>query len=282
LKYYEDARGTAVAQSNPADHGRQKICPADQVPSVKSEAERLSQKTHKSIFKEEYPDTAKNATEKLSYDGVESKPLSRQQALDAMNNPEQYAKQAFKLELKTGASEGAKYGAVFGAGSSVISNGFDCYRNGKSVKEAAIEVAKDSAVSGIKGAVTGAGTAVAKQALLKVGQQNLAKGGAPGAIAASTLEAACAIGSDFKKCYDGELTTTEAMCNMPGHVASAATKGATAYAGAQLGASLGVVAGPIGVAAGGFVGGTVGYFAGDKAVQKAKETVGIIKQKIID
>ena len=264
LKYRGKATETAFDQSNPFDKGRQKICPSDQVERVKDLAGKRA--ATGSLKSEDYADTAKNATDKLKYDGVESKPLSKKSAENLAREGSNYQIDAFKIEIKTNTINAAKMGAASGAAASVFSNGLDCLNGQKSIKEAGKQVAKDTIKCSVRSATVSAMTTGTKHALIKAGAKNFAKGNMPMAIASTLFDAGGGIYSDVIKCRNGELSKSEVAANAIVHTGKAAVKTGGAMAGAQAGATFGALLGPIGAAVGGLVGGTLGYLAGSDLV----------------
>ncbi len=264
LKYYGKPGETALKQSNPFDQGRQKICPSDQIERVKELAsDRAKTGTLKAP---EYSDTAKNATDRLQYDGVESKPLSKRGAEELVVKGGTYRNDAFKMELKVNTANAAKTGAAIGAATSTVSNAVAYLKGEKCIADAGKQVIKDTAASGAQSAAISAMTIGTKHALIKVGARNLAKGNAPMAIASTVFEAGGYICGDIKKCCKGEVTKSEVAINAVKHTTKAAAKTGGAMAGAEFGAMIGTVGGPIGIAVGGFIGGTVGYLASSELV----------------
>lgn len=264
LKYRSKATQTTFDQSNPFDRGRQKIVPKDQLPRVK-ELSAARAKTG-AIKSPDYADTNKNATDRLRFNDVESKPLTKQESMDIVKDPVRYAKQAFRGDVQTYAKTGAVTGALFSAAASAVEGAIDVSKGNKSVGEVAQHVVKDAAIGGVKGAAVGVGAAVVKQGLISTGAKQLARGSAPFAIASSTLEAGIDIAKDVKRWSNGEINGGEVALNAVGHTASAATKGASAYAGAQVGATMGAICGPVGILVGGLAGGTIGYLASSSAI----------------
>lgn len=269
LKYRAKVTETTFDQSNPFDRGRQKICPSDQVDRVKQLAsERARTGTLKAP---EYADTANNATDRLKYDGVESKPLTKGGAENLVRNGGNYSNDALKLEMRVNTVNAAKAGAALGAAASTASNVIDCWKGEKSVADAGKQVLKDTFKSGGRSAAVSAMTTGTKHALIKAGAQNLAKGNAPMAIASTIFEAGGDICSDIKKCCNGEVTKTDVAVNAVKHTSKAAAKTGGAMAGAEMGAMIGAFGGPLGAAAGGIIGGTVGYIASGELISKISD-----------
>jgi hypothetical protein len=268
LKYRGSAKQTTYDQSNVFDRGRQKIVPGDQLSRVKE----LSGKRGAAgaLKSPDYADTNRNATDRLRYKDVESKPLSKQESMDIVNDASRYAKQAFRNDLKNYTRSGAVTGAAFSTAVSMLGNTTAVLKGQKSAGEAALHVTGDAVKGGVKGAAMGAGTALVKQGLLMTGAKQLARGAAPAAIASSLFEAGTDIARDVKKLSNSEIDGATFALNAVGHTASAATKGAGAFVGAELGAAIGVFGGPIGIAAGGLIGGTIGYLVSSKAVVAIK------------
>ena len=269
LKYRAKVTETTFDQSNCFDHSRQKICPSDQVERVKYLAnERAKTGTIKAP---EYSDTAKNATDKLQYDGVESKPLSKKGAEDLVTKGGNYSDDALKMEMKANTVNAAMSGAVLGAATSTVSNVVDCWKGEKGVIDAGKQVVKDTIKGGARSAAVSAMTTGTKHALIKAGAQNLAKGNAPMAIASTIFEAGGDICNDIKKCCNGEVSKSEVAVNAVKHTSKAAAKTGGAMAGAEVGAMIGAFGGPLGAAAGGVIGGTVGYIASSELVSKISD-----------
>jgi hypothetical protein len=265
LKYYNKANETAFNQSNVFDQGRQKICPSDQVANVKKySAARAESGALKSP---QYSDTAKNVTDKLTHENVQSKPLSKSESVDLVSSPSRLGQEALKVEIGQAAKGGALLGGGIGLWVSVLSNISSCVDGDKEVGEAVVDVAVDTVKASVQGAAVGAGGAVVRNQLLKSGAKGLAKGSLPVVVAASALEAGTGIAKDFRDLCNGKIDGGDFVAGTVIHTGKAAVKGGASWGGAELGTVIGTVAfGPIGAVVGGFAGGILGYMFGNKVV----------------
>lgn len=264
LKYRNKPTNTAFDQSNTFDAGRQKVCPSDQLDKVRELANKRAETG--TLKASEYADTAKNATDKLTHENVQSKPLSKAEANDLVKNPGRLGQDAFLLEMGQAAKGGAIFGAAAGAVASSFKNISACMDGEKEVEEALVDIAGDTVKSGAQGALLGVGGVVVKQGLTKAGLNGLAKGALPVAIASSAFEAGCHIVSDLDEFIDGGIDGVELTERAVVHTAKAATKGAAAWGGAEAGAAIGSLLGPLGTLAGGVIGGMAGYMFGSAIV----------------
>ncbi|UUZ92664.1 hypothetical protein LJK87_46415 [Paenibacillus sp. P25] len=105
LKYWGTAKQSTYDQSNVFDRGRQKIVPKDQLERVK-ELFAGRAKTG-SLKSPDYADTHRNASDRLRFEDVESKPLPKQESMDIVNDTSRYANQAFPSDLATYTKTGA-------------------------------------------------------------------------------------------------------------------------------------------------------------------------------
>ena len=214
------------------------------------------------------------STETIEIDGVESKPLSKQEAKERQRRAQEEAEAKQYDWNETSRIDIAKNIGRKAGAAALLSVGFQGARilgrriwNGitgkdnKSVEEDLQEFVlsslKSAATSGLTVAVTGGVTVAVKSGWLG----NALKNTPAGRIA----NAVCIGIENVKVLYKyatGEITSEEALdqagsatCSLVGGLAGG-TKGAA------LGAALGTALGPVGTAIGGLVGGVVGGIAG--------------------
>ena len=84
LKYYTTGEKTAKALNNPGYSSSDKVVPADQLDEIRQVASRetLRNMETRPAVAETYAHTADNASDRLAYGDVSSKPLSNQEAID--------------------------------------------------------------------------------------------------------------------------------------------------------------------------------------------------------
>jgi hypothetical protein len=257
IKYRKKATETVFDQANMLDEGRQKICPSEQVDKIKHIAgKRAKTSTLKAA---EYADTAKQATDTLSYGKVHSRPLTKKAAVDLVKNPNRLASEAVALEIKQAAMGGAKTGFKTGCLISSVKNINSCLKGDKELSKAVVDITGDTIKTGVESAVIGVGGTVVKEGLKKVGANVLTKGSIPLTIASSALEAGSNIVSDLSDYFDGDIEGSELAGRAVVHTSKAAAKGTGAWAGAEIGGTLGTFLGPVGTISGTVIGGTLGY-----------------------
>lgn len=257
LKYRANPSQTTFDQANKADMGRQRICPSDQIKKVKELAsERASTNTLKAP---EYADTAAKVTDRLSYDGVNSKPLSKAESVELIKKPDILSSQAVKIEASQAAYGGAKMGAGLGLAISTISNTIDYTNGNKDAGEALVCVAADTVKSGVTGTIVGGGSALVRNQMIKSGFTSLAKGSAPVAIACTALDAGVNIMKDLADPY---VSMPECAGRAVSHTGKAAVKVGAGWGGAELGATAGSLLGPPGAVVGALIGGFLGFTLG--------------------
>jgi len=214
------------------------------------------------------------STETIEIDGVESKPLSKQEAKERQRSAQEEAEakqydwnETSRIDIAKNIGRKAGAAALFSVGfqgarilGRRIWNGISGKDN-KSVEEDLQEFVqsslKSAATSGLTVAITGAVTVAVKSGWLG----NVLKNTPAGRIA----NAICIGIENTKILYKfakGEITGAEALdqagsatCSLVGGLAGG-TKGAS------IGAALGTVLGPVGTAIGGVIGGVVGGIAG--------------------
>lgn len=234
------------------------------------------------------------STETIEIDGVESKPLSKQEAKERQRRAQEEAEAkqydwnetsridiAKKIGQKAGAaallSVGFQGARILGRR---IWNGITGKENNSAeedLQEFVQSSLKSAATSGLIVAVTGAVTVAVKSGWLG----NVLKNTPAGRIA----NAVCIGIENTKILYKfakGEITGAEALdqagsatCSLVGGLAGG-TKGAS------IGAALGTVLGPVGTAIGGVVGGVVGGIAGSTVGEAIYEGGKKIVSTVVD
>jgi hypothetical protein len=235
--------------SSPKYDGMQKIVPSDKALKVRRIAAGLSKGGRRPDLS--LKDTAKGVTDRVTYKGVSSKPVSLGKAQQAAKQPEAVAK-AMEREAAQVAYGAA---ALMGGGMSGIVTAMQ----GGSAKDVLNSTAKGVARGVIQQAATigvsKVGIAAITQVASKATASAFSRSGAPGAIAGAGIS----ICSDLLEMHDGKITGRECATRAASH----GVRAGTTWAGAEAGACIGVVGGPIGIAVGAFVGGVVGSFVPD-------------------
>lgn len=239
-------------------------------------------------------DDIPGSTETIEIDGVESKPLSKQEAKERQRRAQEEAEAKQYDWNETSRIEIAKNIVRKAGAAALLSVGFQGARilgrriwNGitgkdnKSVEEDLEEFVQSSlksvATSGLTVAVTGAVTVAVKSGWLG----NVLKNTPAGRIA----NAVCIGIENTKILYKfakGDITGAEALdqagnatCSLVGGLAGG-TKGAS------IGAALGTVLGPVGTVIGGTVGGVVGGIAGSTVGEAIYEGGKKIVSTVVD
>lgn len=214
------------------------------------------------------------STETIEIDGVESKPLSKQEAKDRQRRAQEEAEakqydwnETSRIDIAKNIGRKAGVAALLSVGfqgarilGRRIWNGMTGKAN-KSVEEDLQEFVqsslKSAATSGLTIAVTGGVTVAVKSGWLGHVLKNTP--------AARIANAVCIGIENAKVLYKyatGEITGVEAL-DQAGSVTCSLVGGlAGGTKGASIGAALGTVLGPVGTAIGGVVGGVVGGIAG--------------------
>lgn len=275
-KYGKDAETTQEYFDNGNYRGQRKLVPEGQTDSIK------------------------NSTDKIEFQGVSSKPLSKEKAKEMQRNAQENQKLpeyqwndisratiAKRIGIKAGISAAV---AVGFQGARIVGRRIVNAVTGKENKPLSEDVQEfvkssleSSVAAGVTTAVAGGLTVAAKSGFLGKVLRNT-----PVGIFANV---ACIGVENVKvlhKLAKGEITgleavdrATNATCSLIGGMAGAA-KGAT------VGAALGTALGPVGTTVGGIVGGMVGGMAGGAvgdAIQKAgktivKDAVTVVKESV--
>lgn len=234
------------------------------------------------------------STETIEIDGVESKPLSKQEAKERQRRAQEEAEAKQYDWNETSRIDIAKNIGKKAGAAALLSVGFQGARilgrriwngiKGKENKSAEDDLQefvqssiKSAATSGLTVAVTGGVTVAVKSGWLG----NVLKNTPAGRIA----NAVCIGIENAKILYKyatGEITGEEALdqagsitCSLVGGLAGGAE-------GASIGAALGTVLGPVGTAIGGVVGGVVGGIAGSTVGEAIYEGGKRIVSTVVD
>ena len=248
LKYTESLSRTTSEISSRDYSGMQRVVPAGQGEQVRSLAARRGVD---GLGKRDYEATSRETSEVVRAGGVESDPVSLEEARAWSTRPAERARGLMMSELGEAARAGAKAGAVAGAGVSALTAGYDLCKGNIDLGEATERVLIETATGAVRGAMVNAGGALVKQGLVRAGAQGLARSSAPVAIASGLLE----VGGDVYRYANGELSGEELACAAG---KTAVRTGAT-WAGAEAGAALGTAICPgLGTVVGGLLGGLLG------------------------
>lgn len=234
------------------------------------------------------------STETIEIDGVESKPLSKQEAKERQRRAQEEAEAkqydwnetsridiAKNIGLKAGAaallSVGFQGARILGRR---IWNGITGKENNSAeedLQEFVQSSLKSAATSGLTVAVTGGVTVAVKSGWLGNALKNTPAGRIANAVCIGIENAK--ILCKFAK---GEITGAEALdqagsatCSLVGGLAGGAK-------GASIGAALGTALGPVGTAIGGVVGGVVGGIAGNTVGEAIYEGGKKIVSTVVD
>ena len=213
-------------------------------------------------------------TEKIEIDGVESKPLSKQEAKERQRKAQEKAEakqydwnETSRIDIARSIGKKAGAAALLSVGfqgarilGRRIWNGITGKENNSAeedLQEFVQSSLKSATVSGLAVAVTGGVTVAVKSGWLGTVLKNTPAGRIANAVCIGIENAKV-----LYKYATGEITGEEALdqagsatCSLVGGLAGGAK-------GASVGAALGTALGPIGTAIGGIVGGVVGGIAG--------------------
>ena len=176
--------------------------------------------------------------------------LTNAEAIEARLHPKLFtAKEIARLSHRAG-MESAQYSAMVGGGISFIQNSIAVVKGDKTVGEAVVEVAGDSAKAAGLGYATGFLGSTIKGQLQNSSSEYLRviadKTNLPGTVAVAVLET----GKTLVKYFSGEIDGTECLTEL-------GEKG-TGMVASTMGASVGQVLIPVPIV-GGLIGGMVGY-----------------------
>jgi hypothetical protein len=241
LKCEQSAVHSGLAVGNPKYDGAQLVVPADQKEGArrvlkKSAARRSTSDNPVKQQKGKYhAKAAKGVDDRIRVDGVDSAPVTRQEALDMAKGDTGFLDRKIRSERVAQYRDAALFGAAFSGAVGGVSAAYRYAKGEITGAEALRETAKETAV--------GAGKAVATAALTEVAQKVLKKSGPAGVVAGLVME------TTIDAC-NGTLTPAKAVRNV--------TTAGASWGGAELGVVAGSCLGPIGMIAGGVIGGIFG------------------------
>lgn len=246
-KYNSSTPRTTFELSKKTYDGMQKLHPSDQ------DVGGLAGRRGKSgIEQRNYPDTAKNATDKLHYENIESESLSYSEAIHFADDATIAAKKVVQQEMLNAVKGGVIIGTAVSGSISAVANTRQVLKGEKKLPDAAKDVAVDTTVGGIDGAIKGAVTIVIKSGLIRVGARSAARSSAPVAIAMSAVD----VGKDVGLAVTGKIDSKELTVRTGKHIMNSTG----AWAGMEGGAAIGTLIFPgFGTIVGGIVGGVAGH-----------------------
>lgn len=261
VKNYKRVAGTTKAISQKKYDGMQKVIPKEQVKGVRSLAARRGTD---GSGEHNYQDTSLKAAGRIEANGAKSGALTYEQAQN-----KNLSRTMMTSEMGNAAKSGAKNGAIIGGAVSAATNLRAVINKEKEVKDALKDVGKDTAVAAVGGAATAALSSGLAAVTTRASLSALSKSGAPGAIAAASVE----VGKDLIALRQGKLSGSQVLERSVEH-AGAAGGG---WGGAAAGMALGTAVFPgVGTVVGGFIGGMAGSTAGKMAVSQVK---GVLKKE---
>ena len=233
----------ADSLSNDKYQGMQKLVPDGNASQVRELAEKRSHYNNT----DNYTDTAKNVTDKLKCNGIESEGTSYQENLWAAENPELYAallegKYVAKEALVTGANA-AIAGFIVSGAISGVKNTIAVSKGDITFEEALSNTVKDGGKSALRSGVTGASSTVIRYGATKLSVKALSKSNVAVTVAAGVID----IGASVYSFTKGEITSEE-LSERIGQTGTCTTY--SLYVGAAGGAVLGPVGAVIGSMAG--------------------------------
>lgn len=228
--------------SNAKYEGMQKLVPDGKASRVQELAEKRSQ-----YNRDNYKDTAKNVTDKLNCNGIESDGTSYQENLWAAENPKLYsvmteAKYVTQEAVKTG-TNAALAGFIISGAISGVKNTIAASKGDISFEQAFFKTIKDGGKSALGSGITGAGGTVIRYGATKLGVKALSKSNVAVTVAAGIID----IGVSIYGFAKGEITPEELITKI-GHTGTCTTY--SLYVGAAGGAVLGPVGAVVGSMAG--------------------------------
>lgn len=252
VKYHATPAGTTFHVSAVKYDGMQKVVPSDQAARVR---ELAAKRGVDGLGQRNFPDVAKNASDRVRSHGAESSPVSRAEALDAAKNTSRVAGDLVTGRVVGAVKSGAMMGAAVGGGVSVISNLMAYANDEKSGKDALVDIANDTVFCAATGAAVSGAAVMAEAGLIRAGAGAFAGGAAPVAIGLTAVEIVKDVGRFVNGDIDGEKLAINAGKNV--------VKGGTTWGGMEGGAMIGTMIGPgIGTIIGGIIGGIGGALLG--------------------
>ena len=236
------------AQSDAKYEGMQRLSPSEQFDRMSELAQmRIDKGTLKA---DDYQDTLDNLSKGLSHDNVSSDGTTRDEAVRAVTNPDEYTRN-FKIDtvsaetVKVITNAAVAGGAICGA-ISITKNIMSVKSGELKITQASINVVKDVSIGSISSASTAAISTLIKDISIDQGLSTLAKSNVATAVAVSSINVAKSI----IKYAKGDITLQDMTIEI-------GQNGASSVAGLYYGLIGGVVAGPVGALVGSIVGYTV-------------------------
>lgn len=257
LKYLARSAQTTFEWSRPVYAGMQKVARVRELAAQRAQTGTLKAP--------EFGDTVRAATDRISADGVTSRPLTKAGAERLARNPGRIGAAGLITEMAQALKWGAAGGAALGGEFSAVSN-LNAYMQGrKSGSDALTRVAADTARSAVAGAAVSAVSAASRSALLRAGVSGLSRSAGPVAPAATVYDAAASTVDDVCAFYRGEIGGGELAGRVAANTGKAAVRGGWGWAGMETGAAIGTAIFPgVGTVVGGALGGLAGFLFGSK------------------
>lgn len=244
-KAYKGEARAAAALSRPKYDGFQKLVPDGKARGVQDWAEKGA-KRHK--HPDSYADTAKNVTDRMKAEGIESNAPSYEDSIFAKNHPDLYATMA---EVRQVAAEagyagvaGAAAGGIIGAAISATKNGVLAYSGKQSACDALAKTGNDAGKAAARGGGAGALGAAIRHGAYKGGLRGLAKASAATtALASATIDAGVTVFEFATGKVNGQQAAEQLGQN-----------GTSTISGIYTGMVVGLTFGPVGAVVGSIAG----------------------------
>jgi len=262
VKYEWTPVRNSAAIAHPKYHGQQRIIPAEHVESAEWILSTSSARAARNCQPKRAlsrADAARNVTDRLEVEGVQSDPLTSKGAMRLAKDPNRLQRRGRALELKGAAQKGAIAGALFGGIGAGVQNAMSFANGQKSGGEAVLDTVKTVAMGSVEGAVLAVGGTFAKRGMARAGLKGLARRTAPLAVAQFGLDMA----GDAAVLMAGEISGSEFARRTGKNL----VKGTSTWLAAEVGAAIGTALCPgFGTFLGGLIGGVLGSLAGDAIV----------------
>jgi hypothetical protein len=195
--------------------------------------------------------------DRVRHDGVESAPLSREDAVAAARDPESAGRALVRSSLFRAVATAGAVQAVFTGIRAGVRNFHAVKNGGRELGEAVIDTAKEAGRGGLDGAARGAFVMVTRGAAVRILGPAAGRSCLPVAVGLAGYE----IIKDGVKVLDGRMEPAEFVARAKAETIRAVG----AVGGAKAGGALGTFVCPgIGTIVGGVIGGIVGWFTGDR------------------
>jgi len=251
VKFCGRPAATSLAVSQKKYTGMQLVTPAEQ----RAECIRVNRaRGIDALGKRDYADAANRIDDRIRVDGVESEPVTLDEARSAARKPAAAIQRLRRSELIRNAKAGAAIGAGIHGVTSVVRSGLAVHRGEISPSKAAVHVARDTAIGAVDGGAKAVGSTVVRQVAMRAGARSLARSAAPVAIAVTTVDIFKDAGLAMSGRIDGDEFARRSAKNV--------VQGGTTWVGAEAGAAMGTLICPgLGTIAGGLLGGLAGGLA---------------------